>query len=97
VRLPSTDRSAAVGCLGDRTGRTRQLRRDAETPEAASRIGFRGSPTVLVDGHDPFVTGDEPTGLACRLYTTPEGLRGSPTREQLRDALSSRRSSSTPP
>lgn len=58
-----------------------------ETPEEAERLGFRGSPTVLVDGHDPFATGDEPTGLACRVYPTPEGYRGAPTRSQLREAL----------
>lgn len=58
-----------------------------DTPEAAERLGFRGSPTVLVDGRDPFATGDEPTGLACRVYPTPDGYRGAPTRWQLREAL----------
>lgn len=58
-----------------------------ETPEAAERLGFRGSPTVLIDGRDPFAIGDEPTGMACRVYPTPEGYRGAPTRRQLRDAL----------
>lgn len=58
-----------------------------ETPEEAERLGFAGSPTVLVDGADPFATGDEPTGLACRVYATPEGPQGSPTLEQLRDVM----------
>lgn len=58
-----------------------------ETPEEADQAGFRGSPTVLVDGTDPFVTGDEPTGLACRVYATPDGPQGSPTLEQLRSAI----------
>lgn len=58
-----------------------------ETPEEAERLGFVGSPTVLVDGVDPFATGEEPTGLACRVYATPEGPQGSPTLEQLRNAL----------
>ncbi|MEX0658005.1 MAG: hypothetical protein WD080_02630 [Egibacteraceae bacterium] len=57
------------------------------TPEEAAATGFRGSPTVLVDGHDPFATGTEPTGLACRIYQTPDGPQGSPTIEQLRQAL----------
>ncbi len=61
--------------------------RKVETPEEAERTGFRGSPTVLVDGTDPFAAGDEPTGLACRVYATPEGVQGSPTVDQLRDAL----------
>lgn len=58
-----------------------------ETPAEAERMGFRGSPTVLVDGVDPFATDDVPTGLACRVYATPDGPQGSPTAEQLRAAL----------
>lgn len=57
------------------------------TPDEAERLGFTGSPTVLVDGTDPFATGDMPSGLACRMYATPEGPRGSPTPGQLRDVL----------
>jgi hypothetical protein len=68
--------------------RTFELRyRRVETPEEAARLGFAGSPTVLLDGVDPFATGDEPTGLACRVYTTPHGPQGSPTLEQLREVL----------
>lgn len=62
-------------------------RRRVETPEEAVAIGFPGSPTVLVEGRDPFATGTEPGGLACRLYHTPDGPRGSPTLEQLRQAF----------
>lgn len=58
-----------------------------ETPEEAERLGFAGSPTVLVDGVDRFATGDEPTGLACRVYATEEGPQGSPTLGQLRAVL----------
>ncbi len=61
--------------------------RKVDTPEEAARVGFAGSPTVLVDGVDPFATGDEPTGLACRVYDTPDGPQGSPTLTQLREAL----------
>ncbi|MEX2549003.1 MAG: hypothetical protein WD638_02150 [Nitriliruptoraceae bacterium] len=61
--------------------------RKVETPEEAERTGFRGSPTLLIDGTDPFAVGDEPSGLACRVYVTPEGAQGSPTATQLRDAL----------
>jgi hypothetical protein len=59
-----------------------------ETPEEAERVGFRGSPTVLVDGVDPFADPDAPVGLSCRVYVTPDGLAGSPTLEQLREVLS---------
>lgn len=53
------------------------------TPEEAEAARFRGSPTILVDGGDPFASGDESFGLVCRLYQTPEGLAGSPTAKQL--------------
>ena len=62
-------------------------RRRVDTPEQAEREGFRGSPTVLVDGVDPFATGDEPVGLACRVYPTDQGLQGAPTLDQLRTVL----------
>lgn len=59
------------------------------TPEQAEKRSFRGSPTILIDDQDPFVRGDEPVGLSCRVYQTPDGLAGSPTLEQLRQALAS--------
>jgi len=58
------------------------------TREEAEQVGFRGSPTIFVDGFDPFATRDEAVGLACRLYQTPAGLAGSPTEEQLFEAIS---------
>ena len=60
-----------------------------ETPEEAAEVEFRGSPTVLIDGVDPFAGPDTPAAgsLACRVYQTEDG---SPTVEQLRDAIASR-------
>lgn len=58
-----------------------------DTPEDAERLGFRGSPTLLIEGKDPFATGEEPAGLACRVYDTPDGPQGSPTLAQLRAVL----------
>lgn len=63
------------------------VRQRIDTPDAAARCGFRGSPTILVDGDDPFASGDEPVGLSCRVYATPDGTAGVPTIEQLRDVL----------
>ena len=57
------------------------------TPEEAERLSFRGSPTVLVDGVDPFAQATDPVGLSCRVFRTPEGLRGAPTVAQLVAAL----------
>lgn len=58
-------------------------RQAVETPEAAERLRFRGSPTVLVNGHDPFADPNAPVGLSCRIFQTPDGLAGAPTVEQL--------------
>ena len=57
-----------------------ELRR-VETPEEAERIGFAGSPTILIDGHDPFPS--DSTGFACRLYGTDH----SPTVAELVETL----------
>ena len=56
---------------------------EVATPEEAERLRFRGSPTVLVDGRDPFADDSRPVGLSCRVFSTPEGLRGAPTVDQL--------------
>jgi hypothetical protein len=63
-------------------------RRLAESPEQAEDVGFIGSPTIRIDGTDPFASGDEPVGLMCRLYETAAGRSGSPTTAQLREVLS---------
>ena len=62
-------------------------RREVLAHEEAERLGFRGSPTILVDGRDLFAEGHEPVGLSCRVYETPEGPAGAPTIEQLRSVL----------
>ena len=53
------------------------------TPEQAVELSFHGSPSVLVDGVDPFAAPGAPVGLACRLYRTASGLSGAPTVDQL--------------
>jgi glutaredoxin len=62
-------------------------RHRVETMEEAERLGFHGSPSILVDGIDVFAAPDAVGGLSCRVYRTPEGLAGAPTTEQLRAAL----------
>lgn len=52
--------------------------------------GFKGSPTVLIDGVDPFGSGKESVGLSCRLYKTETGDAGSPTLQQLKRAVAAR-------
>jgi hypothetical protein len=58
-----------------------------ETAEDAERLRFIGSPTILVDGRDPFAGAEAAFGLTCRVFQTPKGLAGSPTPDQLRAAL----------
>jgi hypothetical protein len=54
---------------------------EIEVPDdgTAGALGFVGSPTVRVDGHDVQPPGeDEPVGLSCRVYRLRDG-RVSPT------------------
>jgi glutaredoxin len=63
-----------------------------DTPDEATRVGFRGSPTILIDGVDHFATDSDPVGdLSCRVFATPDGPAGSPTLDQLRRAFSDAR------
>jgi hypothetical protein len=55
--------------------------------DQALQRGFTGSPTILLNGSDPFAQVDAPVALACRLYSTPDGLRGLPGLRDLRQAL----------
>lgn len=61
------------------------------TEAEARRLRFPGSPTVRLDGEDLFPAGGahgpDEWGLRCRVYATPEGLKGSPTAPMLREAL----------
>ncbi len=66
-------------------------RRLVDTDGEAQQIGFHGSPSILIDGVDVFAPEDAPVGLSCRMYQTPDGFAGSPTIEQLRDAVTTRR------
>ena len=70
-------------------GRTEVLveRRVIDTPEQAEELRFPGSPTIRVDGVDPFATGEVEVGLTCRVYATPAGLRGCPEVAQLREVV----------
>lgn len=72
-----------------------------DTHEQAERERFVGSPTIRVDGVDIQPPGEEPFGLACRVYHRRDG-RVSPTpdpddvREALR-AAAARRTQQTEP
>lgn len=78
------ERLAAIAAERTDLKVTRHL---VDTLEEAERVGFHGSPSILVDGVDVFAEPDAGVGLSCRVYRTPEGLAGAPTMEQLRAAL----------
>lgn len=64
------------------------VRRTVADAEQAARWQMRGSPTLLIDGRDPFADPAVPTGLACRMYRDEEGrLEGAPSVAALRRAL----------
>jgi hypothetical protein len=61
------------------------------TDEEAQTLRFPGSPTIRVDGEDLFPLPDQADyALGCRVYVTPEGLKGSPTAEMMRASLAER-------
>jgi hypothetical protein len=62
--------------------------REVESDDEADSERFHGSPTIRVDGRDVVDPGDEPVGLACRIYRRRDG-RISPTPDpaDVRDAL----------
>lgn len=53
----------------------------------AERTAFTGSPTILIDGRDPFAEPGAAPSLSCRIYRTPDGPAGAPGLDQLRQAL----------
>ena len=61
--------------------------RQVTTIEDAGAAEFTGSPTVLVDGIDPFAEPGAGIGLSCRVFRTPAGAEGSPAVAQLVEAL----------
>jgi hypothetical protein len=89
---PSTDRAVAdlrqalqdVG-LGSAPVQMWEIRSDDEALE----VGFRGSPTVLVDGADLVADADKaPIGLSCRVYRRRDGrISPTPDPDDLRAAL----------
>lgn len=54
-----------------------------DTLEQAEECGFHGSPTILVDGLDPFADESTAVGLACRRFVTESGVAGAPSVGQL--------------
>ena len=59
----------------------------ADEAEAASR-GMLGSPTLLINGADPFAEPGQSASMSCRLYRGSDGrISGVPSVGQLRQAI----------
>lgn len=53
----------------------------------ATRLKFLGSPHFRVDGEDLWHEEREMYSLSCRVYPTPDGIKGFPTVSMLREQL----------
>jgi hypothetical protein len=63
-------------------------RREVRDERAAAQVGMLGSPTLLINGVDPFALPGQAPSLSCRLYRDVAGhLVPAPSVEALRQAL----------
>jgi hypothetical protein len=63
-------------------------RREVADERDAAQAGMRGSPTLLINGVDPFAAPGQVPGLACRLYRDATGrAAGAPPVEAIRRAV----------
>lgn len=73
--------------LGDRQG-VRVVHRQVRDQDQAEREGMHGSPTLLVNGIDPFVAPGSQPSVSCRLFRDEDGrARPAPSRAALVAAL----------
>jgi hypothetical protein len=63
-------------------------RREIADEHAAAQAGMHGSPTLLINGADPFAEPGQAPSLSCRLYRDATGrTAGAPSVEALQRAL----------
>lgn len=60
---------------------------EVQNNKNAARLRFLGSPSIVVGGQDLWPETRKAYYLSCRMYRTPEGMRGWPTVEMLRERL----------
>ena len=53
----------------------------------SAHLKFLGSPSFCVEGVDLYPEERESYSLSCRIYITPQGAKGTPTVEMLREKL----------
>jgi hypothetical protein len=84
--------STVLDCVREAVERSAIAGIDVATTEIstlseADRRGFVGSPTVLIDGHDPFADATLTPALACRIYLHEDTAAGIPDIALLVDAI----------
>lgn len=55
----------------------------------AARNNFPGSPSFRIDGTDLWEAERDVYSMSCRVYVTPDGLKGSPSVSMLQEAIRS--------
>ena len=60
-----------------------QVEDDAE----AARLRFLGSPSFHLGGQELWPEQREQYALSCRVYSTPQGMKGAPSVEMLKEKL----------
>jgi hypothetical protein len=79
------DRLAAI--LDGRAGIS-VSREVISTEGEAARWGMHGSPTLLIEGADPFAEPGQPPSVSCRLYRDHDGrASGAPSVSQLEQVI----------
>lgn len=58
-----------------------------EDNERAQQEKFLGSPSIWVNGQDLWMEERENYSMSCRVYATPDGVKGFPTVEMLRSRI----------
>jgi len=95
IRLLHVPDCPSMALLTERLGALLAGRPDAEIEslevddeDRAAALGMTGSPTILIDGVDPFVEPGRTPSVSCRLYQDEDGrLSGVPSSAMLRRAL----------
>ena len=84
LKVHLTDRKHFGASFLHATGSAEHLH---ELRSLAERRGMRGSPTFLIDGHDPFHGDGKVGSLSCRLYRVDVALDGAPSVRQLIEVI----------
>ncbi len=88
VQVPGCPGADLLAARLAEAGHRRIIRRVVTNQADAERLGLTGSPTLLVDGADPFARPGQPPSVSCRLYLDEHGRQGpAPSTGQLRAVL----------